>query len=71
MQIYGKTVPELEAEQLAESLRRLETFLTYFQETTDHQLALLRRKVEAAEVRAEVNTLKTQVQAQQAQGGTT
>lgn len=62
MQIYSKTVPELEAEKLAESLRRLETFLTYFQETTDHHLALLRR---------EVNTLKTQVQALQAQGGMT
>lgn len=49
MQIYSKTVPQLDAEQLSESLRRLETFLNYFQETTDHQIAQLRRKVEKLE----------------------
>lgn len=54
MQIYSKTVPQLDAEHLSESLRRLETFLNYFQETTDHQLALLRRKAEDAEARAEM-----------------
>lgn len=50
MQIYSKTVPQLDAEHLSESLRRLETFLNYFQETTDHQIAQLRRKVEKLEV---------------------
>jgi len=49
LQIYSKTVPQLDAEHLSESLRRLETFLNYFQETTDHQIAQLRRKVEKLE----------------------
>ena len=39
----------MDAEHLSESLRRLETFLNYFQETTDHQIAQLRRKVEKLE----------------------
>ena len=71
MQIYSKTVPQLDAEHLSESLRRLETFLNYFQETTDHQIAQLRRKVEKLEAENHGGTTSWQATPKSTPEGTT
>ena len=71
MQIYSKTVPQLDAEHLSESLRRLETFLNYFQETTDHQIAQLGRKVEKLVDTSEEDRRKVEKLEAENHGGTT